>query len=383
LTNVSVAGQWQGQFVYEGLGRKRIERDYSWTGSAWQQTNEVQFVCDGMLVLQERHFEPQLSTNDPQHVVTYTRGLDLSGSRQGAGGIGGLLARTDANGSAYYHADGAGNVTALMDAGQHILARYLYDPFGRQLGQWGELAAANRYRFSSKPVHALSGLYDYGFRHYDPALQRWLTEDPIGEGGGINLHQAFFNAPLNFVDRDGLDNIFNPGAGQNAVPNIVAYLDLETGGTESGYQPGEDPFWMLGDMTIPGGGPSMLLEPPGFLQDLVTLTSDTSGEEKALAAASLGMLAISKTKCVPKGTIYRVPGSSTRSGKPYIGRHNKPEPSKTRRSNDGRDRTQAEVVDTYDPGDTMQGRLKEQGAIDAEGGLEYLDNKRNEIRKPK
>ena len=83
-----------------------------------------------------------------------------------------------------------------------------------------------------------------------------------------------------------------------------------------------------------------------------------------------------------KGTIYKVPGSATRSGKPYIGRHNKPEPQKTRRSNDGRDRTQAEVVDEYDPSKPMEGRIKEQGKIDAEGGIENLDNKRNEIRKP-
>jgi len=56
-------------------------------------------------------------------LVTYTRGVDLSGSLQGAGGIGGLLARTDATGSTFYHADGAGNITALMDGNQNIVAR--------------------------------------------------------------------------------------------------------------------------------------------------------------------------------------------------------------------------------------------------------------------
>jgi hypothetical protein len=59
----------------------------------------------------------------------YTRGLDLSGSLQGAGGIGGLLARTDANGSTFYHSDAAGNITALMDGQENIVARYLYNPF--------------------------------------------------------------------------------------------------------------------------------------------------------------------------------------------------------------------------------------------------------------
>jgi len=45
-----------------------------------------------MQVVQERD-----TNNNP--VVTYTRGLDLSMGLSGAGGIGGMLARTDANGS--------------------------------------------------------------------------------------------------------------------------------------------------------------------------------------------------------------------------------------------------------------------------------------------
>ena len=105
--------------------------------------------------------------------------------------------------SSVHHADGTGNVTALMDAQQGIVARYLYDPFGNTLGQWGPLAGANRYRFSSKEVHPQSGLYDYGFRSYDPSLQRWLTEDPLGEAGGINLYGFVGNNPVNFVDPDG------------------------------------------------------------------------------------------------------------------------------------------------------------------------------------
>lgn len=69
------------------------------------------------------------------------------------------------------------------------------------------------------------------------------------------------------------------------------------------------------------------------------------------------------------GTIYRVPGEFTTSGKDYIGRHNKPTPQQTRRSDDGRDRTQAEVVDRYDPNKPMEGRIKEQEQMDVRGGV--------------
>lgn len=191
-----IANAWKQEFVYDAFGRKRIERTCGWTGSAWSKTNEVRYVCDGMLAIQERN-----ASNEPH--VTYTRGLDLSGSRQGAGGIGGLLARTDANDSAFYHADGAGNVTSLMDAQNNIVARYAYDPFGRQIGQWGPMAEANRYRFSSKELQPHIGLYYYGFRFYDPSFQRWLSPDPPGEAGGLNLYRFNFNNHLSYIDPDG------------------------------------------------------------------------------------------------------------------------------------------------------------------------------------
>jgi hypothetical protein len=65
---------------------------------------------DGMLVIQERN-----ASNTP--AVVYTQGNDLSGSVEGAGGIGGLLGRSHGYSSGswsthnHYHADGNGNVT--------------------------------------------------------------------------------------------------------------------------------------------------------------------------------------------------------------------------------------------------------------------------------
>jgi len=196
-----VASAWKSEFVYDGLGRRRIERDYGLQGSQWVKTNETRYVYDGYLAIQER---------DSNNVAraTYTRGLDLSASLAGAGGIGGLLARTDGNGSAFYHADGAGNVTALMDGQQNMAARYMYGAFGRLTGKWGPMADANVMQFASMPVHRQSGLSLYPFRDYDPSLQRWLSRDPIGEMGGINLYGFVGNNPISGVDPFGLDSWF-------------------------------------------------------------------------------------------------------------------------------------------------------------------------------
>jgi hypothetical protein len=78
------------------------------------------------------------------------------------------------------------------------------------------------------------------------------------------------------------------------------------------------------------------------------------------------------------GKVYRVPGSKTPSGRPYIGRTKQPSPA-SRGSRDGRDRSDAEIVDTNNPEDADAGRAAEQGAINREGGVPALDNKRNEV----
>jgi len=87
---------------------------------------------------------------------------------------------------------------------QALAASYRYDPYGNTIGLGGSLAAANVYRFSSKEVHAVSGLYYYGERFYEPNLQRWLNRDPLGEEGGLNLYGFVGNDAVNAIDPLGL-----------------------------------------------------------------------------------------------------------------------------------------------------------------------------------
>ncbi len=213
LPNITMAGSWKSDFVYDGLNRRRIARDFAWQSGAWVLTNETHYIYDGRLLIQER------DTNN-NALVTYTRGLDLSGSLRKAGGIGGLLARTDTNGSTFYHADGIGNVTALIDARENIVARYLYNPFGKVTGQWGPLAPVNVMQSSSKPAYR--GIVDFGLRWYSPDLARFLNQDPIQELGGINLYRYVRNNPLRFIDSYGLQQIVNFPEFIEADPYIPA-----------------------------------------------------------------------------------------------------------------------------------------------------------------
>ncbi|MGO8928263.1 MAG: RHS repeat-associated core domain-containing protein [Limisphaerales bacterium] len=207
LTSVWITNVWRSDFAYDGEMRRRIRTEYTWNGSTWLTNQVVRYLYDGNLVIQERD-----GNNLPQ--VTYTRGTDLSGSLAGAGGIGGLLARTSnsqllspstsVSAHAYYHADGNGNVTCLINSNQAIVARYLYDPYGNILSQSGSLADANLYRFASKEYHIASGLVYYLYRFYEPSLQRWLNRDPISELGGLNLYRYVGNDPTTGLDNFGL-----------------------------------------------------------------------------------------------------------------------------------------------------------------------------------
>jgi RHS repeat-associated protein len=80
-------GAHRSVFGYDGLGRLRTRAEYLGNGSDWAGQSVTGYIYDGNRVIQERDGD-----NNP--TVSYTRGTDLSGSLEGAGGIGGLLARS-------------------------------------------------------------------------------------------------------------------------------------------------------------------------------------------------------------------------------------------------------------------------------------------------
>jgi RHS repeat-associated protein len=143
--------------------------------------------------------------------TTYVWGLDVSGTLGGAGGIGGLLAIEDRGSGRIFLpcADAAGNVLALVDrASRAVVAEYAYDPFGVPLRRTGPDADACPIGFASRYTDAPTGLVNFGYRYYHPALSRWLNRDPLGEAGGANLYAFAGNAPGNRLDPLGLTDFY-------------------------------------------------------------------------------------------------------------------------------------------------------------------------------
>jgi RHS repeat-associated protein len=164
--------------------------------------------------------QPKTANREPQTATRYVWGEDLSGTLQGAGGIGGLLSSqsttaksepTTANREQptknkepgtknFFHNDSNGNIMLLTGSQAQETARYSYDAFGQTLTATGPAAQSNRYRFSTKPVEEESNLLYFGYRWYDPLTGRWPSRDPIEERGGVNLYGMVGNGCVSAVD---------------------------------------------------------------------------------------------------------------------------------------------------------------------------------------
>ncbi len=168
----------------------------------------------------ERHrrvFSSSLNTENFQLKTSLTWGVDLSGTLQGAVGVGGLLAVSDhrspttdhffptydaSRDSPYspplvpfvpavhdydtnLHAHKSLNLHRILPPAPTTQTATLYP-----CGDWINPSAPNSNCFAN------SQSKEYGFRYYEPLTGRWLNRDPIEEEGGINLYA--------FVGNDGV-----------------------------------------------------------------------------------------------------------------------------------------------------------------------------------
>ena len=60
------------------------------------------------------------------------------------------------------------------------------------------------FRMGGQEYEQETGLYHLGARYYDPELHRFLSEDPAGIAGGLNLYEYARNDPMDAADPSGL-----------------------------------------------------------------------------------------------------------------------------------------------------------------------------------
>jgi len=192
------------EWTFDALGRRIRQVTSVWTNNTWAVVEDLKFVSDPLLF--GRHIG-ELNASDNALVRTYVWGLDLSGTEQGAGGVGGLVMFTHHGSPVATHFsayDGNGNVVVLVSASHGSpTAPYEYGRFGEPICVTGPAATLNPFHFSTKRSDSTTDLVLYEYRAYNPALGRWLSRDLIGEVGGRNLYGFVVNAPTSKADLPG------------------------------------------------------------------------------------------------------------------------------------------------------------------------------------
>jgi RHS repeat-associated protein len=213
------------EFAYDGLGRRIAKKVSNWSPGGWVLVQHTRFLHDGWNLIAELN-----ALNANSVVRTYAWGLDLSGTAQGAGGVGGLLFASIAAPVSSLHAacfDGNGNVISYVNmASGTTSADFEYSAFGETLMAEGPMQETLPFRFSTKYTDNETGLLYYGLRYYSPSTGRWLSRDPLDEEGGLALYGFVQNSPLDYFDALGLEKFtFSAKLGVLLVISVSAELE--------------------------------------------------------------------------------------------------------------------------------------------------------------
>ena len=216
------------------------------------------FLCDGWNPLRETavQYEPvsdgtglpgdAASSLRPAitNTLSYLWGLDLSGTFQGAGGVGGLLAVTDSeNGTSYPTYDANGNVSEYVSQSGTVLSHYDYSPFGELL--ISTAPHPSPFRFSTKHHDPETDTLYYGYRHYSPRLGRWLSRDPLEEESDFeNLYLFVGNLPTIAIDGFGDRSLLSQNLHNFSKAVNTKVSDIGIDGTkEKPTRKGKKPKW--------------------------------------------------------------------------------------------------------------------------------------------
>ena len=146
----------------------------------------IAYAWDDYNIIRESVTDQSAITNQQSQIICVW-GLDLDGTMQGAGGVGGLLAVVKSSATYYPAYDANGNITEYVAADGTIAAHREYDPFGNTVVATGDAANFTHW-FSTKPWCGVTGLSEYQYRKYSSVLGRWMSRAPLGDVLNIYIY---------------------------------------------------------------------------------------------------------------------------------------------------------------------------------------------------
>ena len=108
----------------------------------------------------------------------------------------------------YYLKDHQGNNRVVINQSGAVEETNHYYLFG---GVFASSTSTQPYKYNSKEYDTKKGLnwYDYGARHYDAVLGRFMTVDPLAEKYySESLYTYCYSNPINCIDPNGKDGIY-------------------------------------------------------------------------------------------------------------------------------------------------------------------------------
>ncbi|WP_161788602.1 RHS repeat-associated core domain-containing protein [Burkholderia paludis] len=112
----------------------------------------------------------------------------------------------------YYHCDQIGTPQLLTDDDGEVVWEASYQAWGEareviaRASKAAGIVPRNPLRFQGQQVDEETGLHYNRYRYYDPGSGRFVSKDPIGLAGGINVYQ-YVPAPTGWIDPVGLARI--------------------------------------------------------------------------------------------------------------------------------------------------------------------------------
>ena len=254
----------------------------------------------------------------------------------------------------HYTTDHLGSIRELTDATGTIRARYDYDPYGNVTKLSGDIDTD--FAYTGHYYHAASGLHLAPYRGYNPKLGRWLSRDPIEEGGGINLYGYVGNRVLGYSDPFGFQGFsfdgttwtaMKSGEGSSGPTGLVHHCPGYDGNPGPHFTGADGrKYWpKIKRIQLPGGQPTTVnprfakgfidqgrrVNPAifkrlgllGLLLGMIDFSSDAKAKEAEDVACDLGRIAtgqyesldeISLEVAIKMGSMLNMTNTPTVSG---------------------------------------------------------------------
>lgn len=173
--------------LIQGLGQS-----YSWNArDQLTQVGSSQYQYDALGRRTQRNLNGQITNylHDGANPIQVNETLMLTGQR-----LDGFAAEITPDGTKSYITDALGSILATDDSPS---GQANYSPYGVTTNSQTAFAYTGREQDAE-------GLYYYRARYYLPTMGRFVSEDPIGLGGGLNFYSYVGSDPITWIDPLGL-----------------------------------------------------------------------------------------------------------------------------------------------------------------------------------